>query len=223
MSLLQAIELYRFYHSGQEEVMALRGISLAVEAGDLLALVGPSGSGKSTLLSCLSGFDDPDGGRVLCRGRQISRTPESERMRFRAAEIGVVFQGANLISHLTIEGNVRLPVAALPGDNRDRLATALLRLDGWGLGQRRKFYPDQLSGGERARAALAVAMACAPALLLLDEPTGEVDAETESLILDALDQHCSRGGATVISTHSKSLAARASRTLFLEAGRLADG
>lgn len=222
MSLLHAIELYRFYHSGAEEVMALRGVSLTVEPGQFVALVGPSGSGKSTFLSCLAGLDDPDGGRVTCGGLTVSRVPEPERIRLRQREMGIMVQGSNLISHLSVADNIYLVVDAFPDDNRVRLATALLRLDQWALGERRNFYPHQLSGGERARASLAVAMACSPSLLLLDEPTGEVDGATEALILDALGKFCAEGGAVVVATHSRSVAARASRVLTLANGKIAD-
>ena len=201
MSLLEARELYRFFHDGNEEVMALRGVSLTIAEGDFVALTGPSGSGKSTLLACLAGLDDPDGGRVTCHGRQVSRVSETERMDIRSHHMGIMLQGNNLVGHLTISGNVSLPVERLRENKPARRAEALARLDAWGLGARKSFYPHQLSGGERARASLAVAMACSPALLFLDEPTGEVDAATEALIIDSLSQHCGGGGAVVMSTH----------------------
>ena len=222
MSLLEARELYRFFHDGNEEVMALRGVSLTLDEGDFVALTGLSGSGKSTLLACLAGLDDPDGGLVICQGRQVSRVSETERMDIRSRHMGIMLQGNNLVGHLTVAGNVSLPVERLREDKSARHAEALARLDTWGLGARQSFYPHQLSGGERARASLAVAMACSPALLFLDEPTGEVDAATEALIIASLMQHCGGGGAVVMSTHSRRLSAEASRVMALANGRLAN-
>ena len=222
MSLLEARELYRFFHDGNEEVMALRGVSLTIDEGDFVALTGLSGSGKSTLLACLAGLDDPDGGLVICQGRQVSRVSETERMDIRSRHMGIMLQDNNLVGHLTVAGNVSLPVERLREDKSARHAEALARLDTWGLGARQSFYPHQLSGGERARASLAVAMACSPALLFLDEPTGEVDAATEALIIASLMQHCGGGGAVVMSTHSRRLSAEASRVMALANGRLAN-
>ena len=158
----------------------------------------------------------------MCRGRPVSRVSEATRMRIRSQEMGNILQGNNLLGHLTIEDNVRLPIQILAGDTRVTMADALLRLDEFGLTGRRRFYPYQLSGGERTRASLAVAMACPPSILFLDEPTGEIDAATEEVILNALERHCAAGGAIVISTHSAALSARVSRVLSLKDGRLVD-
>jgi putative ABC transport system ATP-binding protein len=121
-----------------------------------------------------------------------------------------------------VEDNVRAAVEPAPGDRRDLLASALLRLEAWGLAGRTRQLPSTLSGGERARVSLAVAMACSPPLLVLDEPTGEVDAVTETIMLDALERHCAEGGAILVSTHSAAVARRAYRSIKLSAGRIAD-
>lgn len=216
---LQALELYRFYHSGEDETVALRGVSLALARGDFVALTGPSGSGKSTLLACLSGLDEPDGGHVEVMGERLSRRPEAARAALRARHIGIMTQSANLFEHLTVEENVALQMRlARHGDRR----TLEALLDAVGLARRRRSRPSQLSGGEAARAALAVALSANPTVLLADEPTAEVDRATESDILALLRERCRVGGAILVATHSRELAASADRVLRLRDGRLAD-
>ncbi|MDQ6741696.1 MAG: ABC transporter ATP-binding protein [Candidatus Dormibacteraeota bacterium] len=216
---LEAHDLYRFYHAGEEETLALRGVSFHVDLGEIVALVGPSGSGKSTLLACLAGLDEPDGGYVVLRGQRLTRRPEAERAARRATQLGVLLQSGNLIEHLSVEDNVALPMrlaGAFDALRQDRL---LVRV---GLRDRRRARPSELSGGEAARAGLAVALACAPTVLLADEPTGEVDAETERQILELFDEHRRAGGAMVIATHSDALAAHADRLVRLLDGRVID-
>ncbi len=212
---LRADNLYRFFHAGGEETLALRGVSLAVQAGDMVAVVGPSGSGKSTLLACLAGLDEPDGGTVRVGDAVISRRPEWERARLRAKHIGVLFQSANLIEHLTVAQNVAL-AQRLAGRRDGTEARALL--DRLGLGSRLESNPSQLSGGESARAGLAVALANRPAVLLADEPTGEIDGETEHEVLVLLREQAANGTSVVVVTHSDAVARAADRTI-----RMADG
>jgi len=183
--------------------------------------VGPSGSGKSTLLACLAGTDEPDGGEVRILGERITRRPERQRAAVRARSIGFLMQSDNLIGHLTVEENVRLPLC-LARKKNERRVTVLL--DALGLSNHRRAYPDQLSGGEAARAGLAVALAVNPKILLADEPTGEVDAGTEVWILEIIEKHCQDGGAAVVSTHSVALAQKAGRKVNLADGRvISDG
>jgi putative ABC transport system ATP-binding protein len=170
-TVLEASNLYRFFHSNDEEILALRGVSLRVDEGEMVAIVGPSGSGKSTLLACLAGTDEPDGGEVRILGERITRRPEPERAAVRARSVGFMLQFDNLIEHLTVEENVFLPMRLARKENK-QLVRALL--DALGLIHHRRAYPGQLSGGEAARAGLAVALAAAPKILLADEPTGEV-------------------------------------------------
>ena len=214
---LDACGLYRFFHAGDEETLALQGVSLTVCRGELVAVVGPSGSGKSTLLACLAGLDEPDGGRVMVEGRQLSRRPEPERAALRAGRIGVLFRAGNLLDHLTVTQNVVLVqrVAGWPSPTR---AAALL--DALGLARRADARPGELSGGETARAGLAVALANDPAVVLADEPTGELDSASEALVLDLLSDHAAAGGAVVVATHSTAVAAVAARTVHLEDGRV---
>ena len=156
---IEASDLYRFFHVGDDETLALRGVSLAVDAGDVVAITGPSGSGKSTLLACLAcraGLDEPDGGMVRVLGATLSRRSEQERARIRARSIAMLFQSLNLIQHLTVMGNVLL-AQSLAG-TRDATRAAQL-VDFVGLAARAEAYPSTLSGGEAARAGLAVALA----------------------------------------------------------------
>jgi putative ABC transport system ATP-binding protein len=214
-SVLEARCLYRFFRSGDEETLALRGVSLTVAPGEFVAVTGPSGSGKSTLLSCMAGMDDPDGGDVTIAGRRISHRPEAERARFRGRHIGMLFQNANMIEHLTVAGNLFLARSLVRG-SRDK--TDLLR--SLGIGDRSTAYPSQLSGGELARAGLAIALANDPSVLLADEPTGELDSVTEARILDLLTATAERGTAVIVASHSPAVAAVATRVVRLDDGVL---
>jgi len=214
---LDASSLYRFFHAGEEETLALQGVSLTVGRGELVAVVGPSGSGKSTLLACLAGLDEPDGGRVLIEGERLSRRPEPERAALRARRVGVLFQSGNLLDHLTVAENVVLAQQVAGRPNPGRAAGLLEAL---GLVRRAHARPAELSGGETARAGLAVALANDPAVVLADEPTGELDSASEARVLDLLWAHAAAGGAVVVATHSPAVAAAASRTLHLQDGRV---
>jgi len=214
---LDASSLYRFFHAGEEETLALQGVSLTVGRGELVAVVGPSGSGKSTLLACLAGLDEPDGGCVLIEGERLSRRPEPERAALRARRVGVLFQSGNLLDHLTVAENVALAQRVAGRPNPGRAAGLLEAL---GLARRAHARPAELSGGETARAGLAVALANDPAVVLADEPTGELDSASETRVLDLLWAHAAAGGAVVVATHSPAVAAAAARTLHLRDGRV---
>jgi putative ABC transport system ATP-binding protein len=216
-TVLEARGLYRFYHSAEEEIFALRDVSLRVGAGEMVAVVGPSGSGKSTLLACLSGTDEPDAGEVRILGERITRRPEPQRAAVRGRSLGFLFQSDNLIEHLTVEENVLLPMRLAHKENKERLRTLLDALD---LIDHHSAYPGQLSGGEAVRAGLAVALAVDPKILLADEPTGEVDATTEAWVLDLLKEYYRHGGAVVVATHSAALAQKASRIVKLADGKV---
>ncbi len=217
MRVLEAFDLYRFYHTGEDETLALRGVSLHVDAGETVVVMGPSGSGKSTLLSCLVGLDEPDGGHVELVGRRLTRKPEAERAAMRAAEIGILLQSRNLFEHLSVADNMRLQMRLARKLDKQRLERLI---DLVGLADRRQARPSQLSGGEAARAGLAVALSSDPKVLLADEPTGEVDAETERDILRLFASRRQNGGATLIVTHSDALAAQADRVIRLLDGRI---
>ena len=215
---VQARSLYRFFRAGDEETLALRGVSLTVAAGELVAVVGPSGSGKSTLLGCLAGLDEPDGGTVLIEGRRMSHRPEAVRALVRAQRIGFVAQSGNLFDHLTVAANLAF-VARVAGGRSIAGHEALLAavdLDG-----RAQAYPGELSGGELARAGLAVALANDPAVVLADEPTGELDSATEADVLRLLVGTARGGVAAVVASHSPAVAAAADRILRLVDGQVA--
>jgi putative ABC transport system ATP-binding protein len=215
--ILEARSLYRFFHAGDEETLALQGVSLTVKAGETVAVTGPSGSGKSTLLACLAGLDEPDGGSVWVLGERLSRRPEAERARRRARTIGVLFQSGNLLEHLTVRQNLTL-VQRLAGRTDPSRVDHLLQAVG--LQGRQHSYPSRLSGGESARAGLAVAVVNDPRLLLADEPTGEVDSVNEERVVRLLLGVAAAGAAVVVATHSTAVAAGASRTVALVDGRV---
>ncbi len=217
-ALLQAEELYRFYHAGDDETLALKGVSLNVDAGEMVAITGPSGSGKSTLLGCLAGLDEPDGGMVTVDGHRLSRRPESERAAVRSRSIGMLFQTNNLVEHLDVSENVLLSQRLAGRVDRDAAAAVVERV---GLSTRSHARPSELSGGELARAGLAVALANDPAVVLADEPTGELDATTAVRVLDLLRERAHNGGAIVVVTHNDAVAAAADRRVALADGRVA--
>ena len=214
---LEMDEVYRFFRSGEEETQALRGVSLHVDVGELVAVVGPSGSGKSTLLNCAAGLDEPAGGTVRINGERISNRSEAERARIRAARVGILLQSGNLIPHLTLSANVRLAQRLARSASSDVVAV----LDDVGLAARAHALPTELSGGEIARAGLAVAIVKDPALLLADEPTGELDSETEQRVLDLVRRRSDVGCGVLIVTHSSRVMTIADRVISLTDGRVA--
>jgi putative ABC transport system ATP-binding protein len=203
---------------GEEEIFALRGVSLRLRSGELVAVTGPSGSGKSTLLNCVAGLDDPDGGYVAITGERISRAPERVRARLRAERVGIMMQSGNLVPHLAVIDNLRLQ-QRLSGKKHLPAPEALL--DRVGLGHRVQALPETLSGGEAARAGLAVALSTLPSVLICDEPTGEVDEANETAIISLLKRAQADGAAILIATHSPSLAGKADRILELNDGAVA--
>jgi len=221
VSPLEARGLHRFYRRGDGEVAALLDLSFSCSAGELVAVTGPSGSGKSTLLGLLAGLDDPDGGQVLIAGERISHLGQGAAARLRARRIGVMTQAASLLGHLTVLQNVRLALSLRErGGSVGSGPSPEELLDGLGLGAVLRARPGTLSGGETARAGLAVALAGAPDVLLADEPTAEVSSEEEQQVLDLLVTWRPASGATVLVTHSDTVAARADRVLRLADGRL---
>jgi len=216
--VLEADGLYRFFHHGDDEVVALAGVSLRVESGEFVAVLGPSGSGKSTLLACLGGLDEPDGGTVTVQSTKLTRRSERDRARVRAEFIGVLFQSSNLIEHLSVEANVEL--ARGLGRRRDRDRAVVDVVDELGIGHRRHSLPSELSGGEAARAAVAVACANAPAVLLADEPTGEVDSATARTVVALLRSRADSGAGVVVVTHSDVIARVADSVVHLRDGKV---
>ena len=218
--VVAAHDLRRDYVLGEEHVHALRGVTFDVAAGDYVSVVGPSGSGKSTLLNLLGVVDAPDAGSLAIAGRDVTGLSDTEATRFRLTSIGFVFQRFYLMPTLSASENVQLPMAeaGMKRTARERRAAELLSYVG--LATRVRHRPSQLSGGEQQRVAIARALANEPALLLADEPTGELDAATGAEII-ALFERLNRDGTTiVVVTHDESLARAAHRTLMMRDGSI---
>lgn len=217
--MLKAEQLCKQVQSAEGGLQILDDVSLEVQRGEAVAIVGPSGSGKSTLLGLLAGLDVPSAGSVWINGQNISEMDEDGRAAVRASQVGFVFQSFHLLPSLTALENVALPLE-LTGQ-RDAMEVAKRYLDRVGLAERTTHYPRQLSGGEQQRVAVARAFACQPPLLFADEPTGNLDTATGQRINDLLFALNAEAGATlVLVTHSAALAQRCHRILTIERGRL---
>ena len=215
--MLRTNNLGKRVRSSDGELAILEGVSLEINAGESVAIVGPSGSGKSTLLGLLAGLDVPSSGKVLLDGQPFSELSEDDRATMRSRYVGFVFQNFQLLPGLTALENVTLPME-LAGDKLAK-QSAMRFLERVGLADRSRHYPRQLSGGEQQRVALARAFACQPKLLFADEPTGNLDAKTGEKIKDLLFQLNADSAATLILvTHEQSLAERCSRQIKIEAG-----
>ena len=218
--VLVARDLRKDYPIGGDTVHALRGVSLTISSGDYVAIVGPSGSGKSTLLQLLGGIDTPTAGSVEVLGTRLETLSDRELTRLRLLRLGFVFQRFHLLPVLTARENVELPLAEAGVRAAERRARALELLEYVGLGARAGHRATQLSGGEMQRVAIARALANRPAVLLADEPTGELDAATGQEILD-LFRRLNRDGATLaVVTHDERLAREAQRTVAMLDGRI---
>src|SRR5437764_10414362 len=221
VSLLRLEGVRKGFRRGREEVLALDGVDLCLDAGGFTALVGPSGSGKSTLLHLSGGLDKPDAGRILLEDRDLATLSAGDRAQLRRRQIGLVFQFFHLIPTLTVAENVELPLI-LDGARKTNGRVGEL-LDRVGLGHRADHLPGELSGGEMQRSAIARALVARPRLLLADEPTGNLDPATGAEVLDVLCQQVAdEGTALLLVTHDAGAASRAKRVLHLRDGRLAD-
>jgi putative ABC transport system ATP-binding protein len=220
--MVKAIELQDVDLSlgrGAARVHILKGVSLAVQRGEAVGLVGPSGSGKSTLLMTMAGLERPDSGSVRIDGKDLGPMDEDDLARFRGRSVGIVFQSFHLLPTMTALENVAVPLE-LSGQP-DAFKRAAAELDAVGLGARLGHYPAQLSGGEQQRVALARALAPNPSILVADEPTGNLDEATGSQIVDLLfAMKRERGATLVLVTHDSSLARRCDRTIALRSGRV---
>lgn len=210
--------LRKTYQQGGTSIEALRGIDAHADTGELVAILGASGSGKSTLLGLLAGLDAPSSGRVLVDGTDLYALTDRERTRFRSSRISLVFQSFHLLPHLTALENVALPLEIL-GQEDDARARSLL--EAVGLGARVDHLPSQLSGGECQRVAIARALVTRPKLLLADEPSGNLDSDTASTVMDLFFREVrSRSVTCFLVTHNQELAARCDRVLRLSGGKL---
>lgn len=219
MAVLEARQIRKQYKMGEHEVHALAGIELQVEKGEFMAIMGPSGSGKSTLLHLLGGLDVPTEGNIVLAGQSLNRLSERKATLVRRHNVGFVFQFFNLLPTLSAEENILLPVIIDGKDPRkykDRLDSLLELVN---LADRRRHKPDQLSGGEQQRVAIARALITQPAILLADEPTGNLDSKTGTAIMELLRRSCEELEQTVIVvTHDAKAAAYAQRVIFLRDG-----
>jgi putative ABC transport system ATP-binding protein len=221
--LVQLHAVWKVYRAGRVEFPALRGIDLSVEAGEMLAIVGPSGSGKSTILNVMTGIDRATKGSVTVAGRTLDTMSENELAGWRGETVGIVFQFFQLIPTLTALENVMLPLDfARRGRVAERVEQARARLDLVGIGDKADRFPSELSGGEQQRTAIARALACDPALLVADEPTGNLDTTTALETMEAI-RRVNRSGTTVVFvTHDRSLSEQADRVVQIRDGVVVD-
>lgn len=218
--LVEARDVRREYRLKGDLIEAVRGISLEVAPGDFLAIVGPSGSGKSTLLHLLGAVDSPTSGAVFLDGSDVTSMSDPQRARFRLEHVGLVFQRFHLLPMLTALENVELPMAEAGLGRRERLERAEALLARVGLADRMRHRPGEISGGQRQRVAVARALANSPALLLADEPTGELDQTTSAGMLELFQSLNEDGTAIVVATHDLQLAEGARQQLKLVDGRI---
>jgi len=219
--VIRVHDLRRDYLMGTETVAALQGVSLDIRRNEYVAIMGPSGSGKSTLMNLIGCLDTPTGGAYWLSGQEVSRMRDDALARVRNREIGFVFQTFNLLPRATALHNVELPLVYSGAPARDRRHRALEALERVGLGDRVGHRPNELSGGQRQRVAIARALVNRPALLLADEPTGNLDSVTSEEIMAVFDDLHREGQTIVMVTHEADIAARAHRVVVLRDGRVA--
>ena len=222
MALVRCQDLQKSFVKGRERVEVLDGINLEIQEGDFLALMGPSGSGKTTLLNLIGGLDHPSGGAVQVGGVSLNEMSARQLAKWRAENIGFIFQFYNLLPVLTAQRNVELPLLLTPLSSRQRKANAATALKIVGLEDRARHKPGELSGGQQQRVAIARAIVADPTLLVCDEPTGDLDRETADEILSLLEALNQEHGKTIIMvTHDPKAAERAAQVLRMDKGRLA--
>jgi len=218
--MIRLTGIERIFPVGDEEVHALRGVDLAIEAGEYLSIMGPSGSGKSSLLNVIGLLDRPNAGSYLLDDRDVTALSDDELARVRREKIGFVFQFFHLVPRLTAEQNIELPMVLAgidPAERRRRLDALLAE---YGLVDRADHRPDQLSGGQCQRVAIARAMSMKPAVILADEPTGNLDRHTGQEVINVLEQLHAAGGTLVIVTHDAEIGGRAQRRIRIVDGRI---
>jgi putative ABC transport system ATP-binding protein len=220
MGIIETRDLWKTYVMGSEEIHALRGVSIHIESGEYVAIMGPSGSGKSTLMNLIGCLDTPSKGSYLLNGKQVSEMNDNELARIRNEEIGFVFQTFNLLPRATALHNVELPLiyAGVPAkDRQERAKDALKKVE---LEERMMHKPNELSGGQRQRVAIARALVNNPSILLADEPTGNLDSKTGVEIMALFDKLHAGGNTIVLVTHEADIAAHAHRVVHIRDGQV---
>ncbi len=220
MALIETVDLWKTYVMGSEEIHALKGVSIKIERGEYVAIMGPSGSGKSTLMNLIGCLDTPTKGTYLLNGKQASQMNDNELARIRNEEIGFVFQTFNLLPRATALRNVELPLVYAGVQAKDRDARAKAALEKVELGSRMSHKPNELSGGQRQRVAIARALVNNPSILLADEPTGNLDSKTGIEIMGLFARLHEAGNTIVLVTHEPDVAAYAHRAIHIRDGQV---
>src|SRR5947207_2777143 len=220
MPMIETVDLWKTYIMGSEEIHALRGVSISIERGEYVAVMGPSGSGKSTLMNLVGCLDTPSKGSYLLNGKQVSQMNDNELARIRNEEIGFVFQTFNLLPRATALHNVELPLVYAGVAAKDRLDRAKMAHQTVDLGDRVTTRPNQLSGGQRQRVAIARALVNNPSILLADEPTGNLDSKTGAEIMALFERLHKSGNTIVLVTHEPDVAAFAYRAIHIRDGKV---
>jgi len=220
MPIIETVDLWKTYVMGSEEIHALQGVTISIERGEYVAIMGPSGSGKSTLMNLIGCLDTPSKGSYLLNGKQVSQMNDNELARIRNEEIGFVFQTFNLLPRATALHNVELPLVYAGVAAKDRQERARVALQKVELGERMMHRPNELSGGQRQRVAIARALVNNPSILLADEPTGNLDSKTGAEIMGLFERLHKAGNTIVLVTHEPDVASFAYRTIDIRDGKV---
>jgi putative ABC transport system ATP-binding protein len=220
--LIDIRDITKIYQMGEQQVPALAGVSLGVERGEYVAIMGPSGSGKSTLMNLIGCLDTPTSGSYVLNGKEVARMTDDELAAIRNQEIGFVFQTFNLLPRTSAIQQVELPLVYGGTSKKERRERAIRALKAVGLGDRMNHTPNEMSGGQRQRVAVARALINDPSILLADEPTGNLDSQTGAEIMALFDELNSKGNTIVLVTHEEDIAARARRIVRLKDGKIRD-
>ena len=220
MALIEIKDVYKIYNPGENEVRALDGVSLSIDEGEFVAIIGQSGSGKSTLMNTLGLLDRPTSGEYFLSGRDVSTLTDDEQSEIRNKQIGFIFQGFNLIPSLTAVDNVELPLVYRGMKKEERNKLSLEALERVGLGQRLHHRPSQMSGGQQQRVAIARAVAAKPPVILADEPTGNLDSSSGREVMRILHELSDEGRTIILITHDNEIAEEANRIIRIQDGKI---